>query len=986
MIQRKINDMIERNIYFVQKDKITELGPDQVSLEKIGGKALGLCDVPVAWSVPFFVVSKEMLSEYAANNDRSNFQPYIDNIIKTIDVLKIDGGVILRSSAIDEGMNERGRFDSIETSVDNLEDSLFDLLDILKNIPNKGMPIVIQQLIIPKFTGHMSNERRFSFDSRDWKIETYYDNDKYEQDTIAIRNWRTKFSIDEIASKPLRESTKKSNAELQKVAYFWYELSKRNKCRFHLEFVFDGISYYIVQSDRDKPKENSVNPKLFDIKLQVDSKDWTPKVLKKFDPKNQSSYKKLDNVKRYYDLGFCTVPLYFLDDTEVLQEIKNQKIRRELQEDIEALLGIQSVVIRMDIESDDQLKKQLLPRSNEVRNYNDVVLWLEKNVEKISEEDTGIFIFHNFVPAISSAFAHATPGGRLVRIQSLWGLPEGLYYNYHDTIIVDLGTNDIDLVSKANVKVTIKNKYKDSFIFPDVNGSWVSKEIKEPYDWKCSIEKNESIFEIAVKSQKLSNSIQKEISVMWFVGIDNEYYGADNLPWYHEEVRLDSSYTSDRYKRKYFSDEELVINNSDELQALITSGNIKGKKCFRLKPNCEKDLRNKKLIESIGELSCEYDIMVILDGTQLTHSYYQLKKTGAHVVCSNNDELVYSDTLEFNKLVRDKIPEKIISNGEHVICSKLVRPLYDRMILEKLLEEAYEVFDAITIEDIVSELADMLELYNTIKKLNRESSFSCYDILRINRNTFYDDYVNQKTFSFDEVPNKIKSFRLKSLYGNFIVHRQKTQYRVEINLQNSPLKQKVDEVSEDELIQKLKKKIIREVSIALNCKTNHKLMQRIEMVYECMNELCDCIGQTMLIVEEKRLAKKQKVGGFEEGYILNQTALKDNVIDDEIEFDPSKCPEIYYLDRDNNKYFELLQNLEKQQNRLLFRFVMPISVNEWEIVFDNARINNVLNNVHTVKFVVHKNRRGKLLLTVKIRETDEHKQLSIFDIDTEGSN
>ncbi len=978
--------MIARNIYFVQKDKVTELGPDQLALETIGGKALGLCDVPIAWSVPFFVVSKEMLSEYADNNDRLSLQPYIDNIKKTIDILQFDGGVILRSSAIDEGMSERGRFDSVETSIDNLEKSLFGLLDVLKEIPNKGMPIVVQQLINSKFTGHMSNERRFSLDSRDWKVETYYGDEKYEQDTIAIRSWRTKYSIDEIAVESLRPSSKHLNVELQKVAYFWYELSKKNKCRFHLEFVFDGVSYYIVQSDRDKPKENAVNPKQFDIKIQVECKDWTPKVLKKFAPEKQSSYKKLDNVKRYYDLGFCTVPLYFLDDTEVLHEIKNKKIRNELKEDLEALLGIQSVVIRMDIESNDRSKKQLLPRSNEVRNYSDVILWLEENVEKILGEDCGIFIFHNFVPAISSAFAHASPGGRLVRIQSLWGLPEGLYYNYHDTIIVDLGTNDIDLISKDDVKVTIKNKFKDSFIFPDVDGTWVSKEIKEPYDWRCSIEKNESIFDIAVKSQKLSNSTQKEISVMWFVGIDNEYYGASNLPWYHEEVNLGSSYTADSYKRKYFSDEELVINNSEELQALITSGNIEGKRCFRLKPNCEKDLRNRKLIESIGELSVKYDIMILLDGTQLTHSYYQLKKTGAHVVCSNNDELVYSDTLEFNKLVRDKIPEKIISNGEHVKCSRLSRPLYDRMLLEKLLEEAYEVFDAITTADIVSELADMIELCDTIKELNDQSSLSCYDVLRINQNTFYDGYLDEKVFCIDDIPNKIKSFRFKTLYGNIIIQRQKTQYRIEFNFQNSPLKQKSSVALKNEPIFEMKKKIIREVSIALNSKTSQKLMQHIDKVCIRINELCEYLGQTILSVNEKKLIKKEKVGGFREGYVLNQTALKDNIIDDMSEFNPNQCPEIYYLERDNNKYFEFLRNLEKQQKRLLFRFVMPIAVNEWEIVFDNPRIVNVLPNTGRVKFAVRKSERGRLFITFKTCPVEEYEQLSIFDVDAQAYN
>ena len=124
--------MISKNIYFVQKGNITELSANQVTIEQIGGKAIGLFDVPDAWSVPFFIVSKEMFSEYLEDNDISRIQPYIDNILKVIKTLKFSNRIILRSSAVDEGMSERGRFDSVETCVDNLDNSLLSLLERLK--------------------------------------------------------------------------------------------------------------------------------------------------------------------------------------------------------------------------------------------------------------------------------------------------------------------------------------------------------------------------------------------------------------------------------------------------------------------------------------------------------------------------------------------------------------------------------------------------------------------------------------------------------------------------------------------------------------------------------------------------------------------------------------------------------------------------------------------------------------------------------------
>ncbi len=969
--------MIKRTIYLVQKNKKIELGADQLTIENIGGKAMGLCQIPVAWSVPFFIVSQELYSEYNSNKDKSVIKPYIKPIKDVIQYLKIGDEVILRSSAVNEGMKERGSFDSVQTSINNIESSLLELLDKLTGIPNDGMPIIVQRYIKPIFTGHMSNERRFSQDSRDWKIEKYLSNGSYEQDTVGIRSWRTKYNINEITQKVLYGNSKNSTSKMQEIASYWYDLSKSKKCRFHLEFVYDGEAYYIVQADRDYPNKNAINPKLYDIKVHAPTEAWIPKILKKFNPNEQTPYKKLQNVKNYHELGFRTVPLYYLDDVEALSELKDGVICDGLKEDLETLLNIQSVVIRMDINLEDQAEKQMLPRSNEICNYNNVTSWLKQHACDILGK--GIFIFHNFVPATAAAFAHATPNGRLIKIQSLWGLPEGLYYNYHDTIIVDLGTNNIDTVSYDNVKVTIKNKYKDTFIFPDANGAWIAGELQEPYDWKCSIESNESIFDIAVKSQKLSNEVKEEISIMWFVGIDKDFYGVNNMPWFHEKVSLQSSYTVDEYKRKYFLEEEIIINNSDELEKLISSGDLKNTKCFRIKPNSEKDLRNKELIENIGHLAHKHGITILLDGTQLTHSYYQLKKTRAHVVCSNHDELTYSDTLEFNKLVRDNIPEKIISNGEHVKCSIVARPLFDRMLLEKLLEEAYEVYDAKSDTDIMSELADMLEICKTIQRLNRESPISCYDMLNNRSKSFRDDYYDLKSFKFVNAPVNFEPFTIGGLYGSLLVQRQKTLYRVEFNLQNYPATPKGQtSPPENEQTLKLKKEILSLVSTALKSRISEELMSYVNQINNYIDILSKHLGYSIEAVAQKASVKSLKVGGFDKGYILIQSALKDNIIDDDKEFNPQNCSELFVFDRDFSKYIEFLQNQKTGQKRILCRFTVPIAVNSWEIIFDSPKIKQLLSDTQCLLFYVQKNSSGELILTVKTHTREEFEQMSLL--------
>ena len=864
--------MESETLLLVYKEKIEKFDIDQATVETIGGKALGLCKIPQAWSVPFCVISKDLYLEYVSNGSELIVDEYIPNILSALDNLNIRENVILRSSAVNEGMIERGRFESVNTTVEDIKVGLVQLLNKLKDIPNDGMPIIVQTYVSPVFTGHMSNERRFSQDSRDWKIEIYYEDNSFEQDTIGVRAWRTTYHLEEITSQPLYCTNKRISTELQKVAFFWYDLYKKSKHRFHLEFLFDGTKIIIVQADYDSSKNDSVNPKSYNTKINITHASWEPKILKKYDPNSEVQFRKLKNVKTYYELGFCTVPLYYLNDQKIISDLSKGIVEESLSEDLKTLLSIQPLVIRTDIDSDEKSERQMLPRSNEIMDYASVVSWLKDNSNKLQDYKNGVFIFHNFVPATSAAFAHAVPNGRLVKIQSLWGLPEGLYYNSHDTIIVDLGSKDLDNISDSDVKVTVKNKFKDQFIMPGSDGKWVAKSTKEPYDWNCSIENNSSILDIATKSQKVSNLEQKEISVMWFVGIDASYYGTNNLPWFHEEVSI-SSYTTDNYKRKYFSEEEFIINSSEDFEKLTKSELVNTIKCIRLKPNCEKDLRNKELISTIGSFAAQNDIMILLEGTQLTHSYYQLKNTGAKVVCSEKDELLYSDTLEFNKLVRDKIPEKIISNGEHVNCFYITGHLLDRMLLEKLIEESYELNDAETKDDMISELADLVEVCETLLKRNSITPISTVDILDNTKHFYFDDFKDIKTIRLPEQSKAyVKTFRSGDMFCSIKIERQKTVYRFEFNVQNKPSNNSNNQQNFCDLeLGTLKKRVIKFSSLALKEKKSIKIVYCINEILKIVDDFCGVMGVLKTDILQKKEKKLQKNGGFERGYILKQT-------------------------------------------------------------------------------------------------------------------
>lgn len=77
-------------------------------------------------------------------------------------------------------------------------------------------------------------------------------------------------------------------------------------------------------------------------------------------------------------------------------------------------------------------------------------------------------------------------------------------------------------------------------------------------------------------------------------------------------------------------------------------------------------------------------------------------------------------TIEYNKLIRDKIPEIIEKQGKTCVVSRLNDEEYAQKLAEKLTEEMQEFlreFDAEKDEEAVKELADLVEVVYAILDL-----------------------------------------------------------------------------------------------------------------------------------------------------------------------------------------------------------------------------------------------------------------------------
>ncbi len=70
----------------------------------------------------------------------------------------------------------------------------------------------------------------------------------------------------------------------------------------------------------------------------------------------------------------------------------------------------------------------------------------------------------------------------------------------------------------------------------------------------------------------------------------------------------------------------------------------------------------------------------------------------------------------YNKLIRDKIPEIITNNNATPKISVLSTEEFRIALNKKLTEEAHELAEAKSNEEILNELADILEVIETIAK------------------------------------------------------------------------------------------------------------------------------------------------------------------------------------------------------------------------------------------------------------------------------
>lgn len=899
-------------IKIVELDCIKCANKSDVDPSIIGQKAWGLCQMPSAWTPPFFVVSQEMYLKISGilHNDEE-YDKEIARIVKVIDEDLLGTEIIIRSSGLKEGMDERGKYESQSCNTTDLKETLTQLIQTLNGddeIKENGIPLVVQKFIAGGVIGHLSNERRVAKEHRDFIYEYKMENiDFVEIGNVHLRNWRKKYDLEEYELKPL---TSMDLDSLMKIvgAYYYY----RGK-RIHIEFVYKENILYLVQCDYEGKNEYAVNPEEYNVAVSYD-KAFVPELMKPISLDDKGKYQKINNVLIYKELGERIPDLYILNDKEIFAELKRGKIDSRLEHDLRELLK-GSLIIRTNIVSDELKGSQLSKRSNEVKLYDDAINFLQEaclELEELKVSDY-IFILHNFIPAKAAAFVNAQPMNEFVEIQALWGLPEGLYYNAHDIIEVDTKAINYTNMDKNKFKITKHTAYKEHFIAPNESGDWVMKKLDSPYDWNCTLNSEEMIKDIAYRSRIISEHLNEELSIMWFIDIDKDYYGLDCIPWYHEVHDRNSFYRTNtaKYKKKYFSEKEYVIKNETDIDELKKM-NASEVGIIKIQPTDDRLLRSKEFINCIGVVCKEKNISILLEGASLAHTFYQLVSTGANVLTTYNYKRP-GEILEFNKLVRDNIPEIIKGNGESVSVSKIVDSGLKRALKEKLLEETYEVLDSMDSTELIEELADLEEVCEALEKNEK--------YLDLYKQDFSGEIEGHLKFNLNilEGQKQVAVVKVNGTYVSGTFERNKSMAQIVMILSKDShenLNSSCDFILDEHKLQILKNAITIIESV-----DNKTVRQSIQKIREIRNEILRKEEFTKEQFEEIRNSKNKRKGGFAKGYILNKTfrgySDEETLLDDVDLGEPNKIYELKEYERIDVDYIN--------NDRLLVRLNIPLN-------------------------------------------------------------
>jgi hypothetical protein len=466
----------------------------------VGKKAAGLATLPAEWTPPFFaVVSRD-----------SKFVCSANRLKEALDRLAELGAteLIVRSSATNESLDERGRFRSQRCSLSSADvaktmtivaDDSRQVVGELRMPANKRIGVIVQQYLESARFGHLSNERRVSREITSWHLEYQEtENDAPLVTCFSIKRQEPAFASSDLICDTATELLK----SLKSLAIKFSSDQKR----VHIEWLWDGHRVWVVQCDEETlrpspppgsswsgPKTVATLPSLSVLTPALNAKHvW---------PKTQA-------IRAFDQCGLRIAPVFVLEDERTLRKLANGSATKSLRDDLEILIAA-PILIRTDYSDQIPSSGLLLPRTGAVSRVADAIEFLiqnaRENIDKGIAPSDFCFALHRFIAARGAAYSLSKPQLSRVYIDSTWGSPDSLSYYPHDSFEID--ARDRKILRK---RIRCKTHYLDM----NSDGTWTEIRSGKPWDWKSSLTAFEA-FEIAEGARHVADLLGKPVEIMW---------------------------------------------------------------------------------------------------------------------------------------------------------------------------------------------------------------------------------------------------------------------------------------------------------------------------------------------------------------------------------------------------------------------------------------------------------------------------------------
>ncbi|WP_445810278.1 hypothetical protein [Yoonia sp.] len=687
-----------QDLYYSSDEPALDWSAAQPLVPIYGPKGAYLLVLPRPWTPSFVLISSDFVE---ANKQ----EPFANLSASTAEKLwafcSQHDQLILRSSVIGETIWERGTYESVIVepfSKATLHSKLNTAAkDVFASAKGQKIAFVLQSYRKPVFSGELGNLIRVSKTRDHWEVSSI--SEASGAHSTALNTQR------DIAADPahplsghISPSSVRSFGSI--AAWINNELLLGVSSRVNCEWVFDGEQLLVVQLDEEVPDDGGINPLQVRVPPMMQPLKQHSRFLRLPSDDQLKEWDKLVAINQLYTVDAKVKPtLFFLP----LGDIENEDaelIQKQLTDDFANQIGPNQIIIRTSIRAGSP-KITNLPKTEGLV-PSEAAAWCLKQLQEMKSTDQNpsefAFVAHRFMASRASAWARCEPDNPNVEIHVNWGLADALQYYPYDKVDVHVPTKNVSYYPD----------YKSHFVMSKNDGSWSHVRVKNEVARSQCISRTEAL-DVASRTMEICQGLGKPCHIMWFIGCAFEDRKTFNLPWYWTKVH-DQSANPDRVPPK-----AIRVRNERDLEKARTELDATRHSAIDLCPTDLDLMRDTAFLEQVADLCTEKNVPVILAGSPLAHAYYQLQKNGCSIITKGARSYTrVRNTTSMGKLVRDKIPDRIINSKEQGTTKVMPSSQVKRFLVSKLVEEALEYREAASAEHRVEELADAFEVLRAL--------------------------------------------------------------------------------------------------------------------------------------------------------------------------------------------------------------------------------------------------------------------------------